>query len=76
MGKFYAHGGPEEPIAVGIDLTNTTTGVGLFMWDLWGEARYISKRLTPDEAEKLADEAEKLADELRRVAALVREENS
>jgi len=65
MGKFYAVGGPEEPVAVGINLVNTTTGVHLFCWR---DNVYFSVVLNPAQAERLADE-------LHVVAGYVREDN-
>jgi len=67
MGKFYARGPSNATNGVGIDLTNMTTGVGLFMWENdWASSCQL--RLTPDEADSLAAE-------LVRVAAFVREDN-
>jgi hypothetical protein len=56
LGKFYIRHG--EPKGAGIDLTDTTTGVGLFVWD--GDT-YVSIRLTPVEANRLADELQDVA---------------
>jgi hypothetical protein len=67
MGKFYARGRYDAPEGVGIDLTDMTTGVGLFMWNK-GDRGGSALRLTPDEADRLADE-------LRRVAQFVRDDN-